>query len=157
MADQNKHNKTEEELDAIDQDAGAAGELLKEIYASLDTTIDRKNTAITDLEAVKSDVATNNAKVGITTAQASAITANTAKTGITTTQATSITNSANKVTLLDAGRVTGVPTNVKNVTAQIRHAVEINAKTGAAVITRTVILSNGNTYTSSETLTAQKS
>lgn len=146
MADQSKHNKTEDELHAIDQDAGAAGELLKEIYASLDTTIDRKNTAITDLEAVKSDVATNNAKVGITTAQASAIEANTAKTGITTTQATQLSN-------LNAGRASSVGTSIKNVTAQITQAVNVNAKTGAATLNSTIVLSNGTRYTLSQTLT----
>tara|TARA_Y100000401_G_scaffold56_1_gene40 strand:+ start:5001 stop:5453 length:453 start_codon:yes stop_codon:yes gene_type:complete len=146
MADQSKHNKTEDELHAIDQDAGAAGELLREIYASLDTTIDRKNTAITDLEAVKSDVATNNAKVGITTAQASAIETNTAKTGITTTQATQLSN-------LNAGRASSVGTSIKNVTAQITQVVNVNAKTGAATLNSTIVLSNGTRYTLSQTLT----
>ena len=145
MADQAKHDKTADELYDIEQE-GPVGDLLKEIFSSLDTTIDRKNTAITDLEAVKSDVATNNAKVGITTAQASAITANSAKTGITTTQAASITSSASKVANLEMGRVVGVPTNVKNVTAQIRHSVQINAKTGVAVIAKTVILSNATFF-----------
>ena len=156
MADQAKHEKTTDEIFDIEQE-GPVGDLLKEIFSSLDITIDRKNTAITDLEAVKSDVATNNAKVGITTAQASAITANTAKTGITTTQATSITNSANSIAALNIGRISTVPTNIKNVTAQIRHGVTVNAKAGTATLDRVVILSNGKTYTSSETLTAQKS
>ena len=54
------------------------------------------------------------------------------------------------------GRISTVQTNVKNVTAQIRHAVTVDAKTGAATLNRTIILSNGTTYTSSETLTRSK-
>ena len=42
-------------------------------------------TKATDLDTIQSNVATNNDKVGITTAQADEITANTAKTGITRT------------------------------------------------------------------------
>tara|TARA_R100000231_G_C5325273_1_gene164673 strand:+ start:1544 stop:1996 length:453 start_codon:yes stop_codon:yes gene_type:complete len=145
MADQDKHNKNSDELHEMEQE-GIVGELLKEIYSSLDTTIDRKNTAITDLESVKSDVATNNAKVGITTAQASAITANTAKTGITTTQATQLSN-------LNAGRASGVGTNIKNVTAQITQAVNVNAKAGTATLETSVLLSNGTRYTLSQALT----
>ena len=102
MADQNKHNKTTEEKD--DMETTVNGALLKELFESIDVTIDRTNDAKTSISSLQSDVATNNAKVGITTAQASAITANTAKTGITTTQATSITDSANKIIALDRGR-----------------------------------------------------
>ena len=138
MADQNKHNKTTEEKD--DMETTVNGALLKELFESIDVTIERTNDAKTNISSIQSDVATNNAKVGITTSQAA-----------------SITSSASKVANLEMGRVVGVPTNVKNVTAQIRHSIQINAKTGVAVIARTVILSNGNTYTSSETLTAQKS
>lgn len=85
MADQDKHNKSSDEINDIEQE-GYIGDLLKEIYASLDTTIERKNTAITDLKTVETAVALNTAKTGISTAQASAITANTAKTGISTAQ-----------------------------------------------------------------------
>ena len=155
MADQDKHNKTTEEKE--DMETTVNGALLKELFESIDITIDRTNDAKTDITSLQSDVTTNNAKVGITTAQASAITANTAKTGITTTQATSITNSENSITTLNMGRVTNVITNVRNVTAQIRHTINIDARTGATTLIKTVILSNGKTFTSSETLTAQKS
>jgi hypothetical protein len=50
-----------------------------------------------DLDTIESDVATNNAKVGITTEQANQIAANTLKTGITTQQASDITANNAKV------------------------------------------------------------
>ena len=155
MSDQDLHNKSADEKAQMEETT--EGALLKELFESIDITIGRTNDAKTDITSIQSDVATNNAKVGITTAQASEITANTAKTGITTTQAASITSSANSITALNIGRISSVPTNNRNVTAQIRHAVNIDARTGAATLNKTVILSNGKTYTSSETLTAQKS
>ena len=155
MSDQDLHNKSADEKAQMEETT--EGTLLKELFESIDITIGRTNDAKTDITSIQSDVATNNAKVGITTAQASEITANTAKTGITTTQAASITSSANKILLLEAGRVSGVITNIRNVTAQIRQTVNIDARTGAATLNKTVILSNGKTYTSSETLTPQKS
>jgi hypothetical protein len=48
-------------------------------------------TQAVDLDTMESDISTNNAKVGITTAQSDAIVANTAKVGITTEQANAIT------------------------------------------------------------------
>ena len=105
MADQDKHDKSSDELNDIDQE-GYVGELLKELYASLDTTIDRKNQAITDLEAVKANVETNNAKVGITTSQSSAITTNTAKTGISTAQSTQLTQLGKSILECGKGQLT---------------------------------------------------
>lgn len=57
-------------------------------------------TQAVDLDTIESDVSTNNAKVGITTQQASDITANNAKTGITTTQASNITANNAKVSMV---------------------------------------------------------
>ena len=53
-----------------------------------------------DLDTIESDVTTNNAKVGITTQQASEISANTLKTGITPTQASNITTNNAKVSMV---------------------------------------------------------
>jgi len=109
---------------------------VKELFGKVESIVDKIN-AIDEEQY---------AKVGITTAQANAITANTAKTGITTTQAQQITN-------LNSGRASGVATNIKNVTAQITQAVNVNAKTGAATLDSTILLSNGNRYTLSQALT----
>ena len=95
---------------------------------------------------MKSDIALNTAKTGITSAQASAIVDNTAKTGITTTQAQQLSN-------LDAGRASNVGTSINKVTAQITKAINVNSKTGAATLDTMVVLSNGTRYTMSETLT----
>ena len=140
-----KYNFVFEDADVFEAFPGAAS--IKELFEKVESIVDKIN-AIDEEQY---------AKTGITTSQANAITANTAKVGITTVQAASITSNASKVMNLEMGRVVGVPTNVKNVTAQIRHAVNVNSKTGVATINRTVILSNGSTYTSSETLTKQKS
>lgn len=57
-------------------------------------------TQAVDLDTIESDVTTNNAKVGITTTQASEIAANTLKTGITSTQASNITANNAKVSMV---------------------------------------------------------
>lgn len=57
-------------------------------------------TQAVDLDTIESDVAANNAKVGITIQQASEITANTLKTGITSTQASNITANNAKVSMV---------------------------------------------------------
>tara|TARA_R110000803_G_scaffold39734_3_gene85712 strand:- start:9028 stop:10074 length:1047 start_codon:yes stop_codon:yes gene_type:complete len=65
-------------------------------------------TQAVDLDTMESNIATNNAKTGITSSQASAITANTAKTGITSGQASAITANTAKVTnATHTGDVTG--------------------------------------------------
>ena len=51
-----------------------------------------------NISTMESDITTNNAKVGITTQQASDITANNSKVGITTTQANNITTNNSKIT-----------------------------------------------------------
>jgi len=61
-----------------------------------------------NLDTMESNIATNNAKTGITTTQASAITANTNKTGITTSQASAITANTAKtgITTSQANAIT---------------------------------------------------
>ena len=119
------------------------------IYAKLNESLDKSNSHITDIAAMKSDISTNNAKTGITTAQASAIEANTAKTGITAAQAKLITN-------LDAGRASGLLTNINKVTAQITQSVNVDSKTGVATLVSSIVLSNGDRYALSQTLTKVK-
>lgn len=77
----------------VSANSSVAANTAKNTYPSADAT---KVSHITvtqavDLDVLESNVATNNAKVGITTSQANAITANTAKVGITTDQANAIT------------------------------------------------------------------
>ena len=122
---------------------------IKQLYEKVREGIDaiNTNTAKTGITTSQANAITaNTAKTGITTAQANAITANTAKTGITTTQATQLSN-------LNAGRASSVATTIKGVTAQITQVVNVNAKTGAATLDSTIVLSNGNRYTLSQTLT----
>ena len=65
-------------------------------------------TQAVNLDTMESDIATNNAKTGITSGQASAIVANTAKTGITSEQASAIVANTAKVTnATHTGDVTG--------------------------------------------------
>tara|TARA_Y100001973_G_C5128798_1_gene296605 strand:- start:647 stop:1039 length:393 start_codon:yes stop_codon:yes gene_type:complete len=68
--------------------------LLKETIQKMNVGFDKTNEHITKM-------ATNDAKVGITTAQAKAIVDNTAKTGITSSQATQIETNAKKVSVTD--------------------------------------------------------
>ena len=121
-------------------------EYAKQLFDKLNVSIDKTNEHITDVSNMKSDIALNTAKTGITSAQASAIVDNTAKTGITTTQAQQLSN-------LDAGRASNVGTSINKVTAQITKAINVNSKTGAATLDTMVVLSNGTRYTMSETLT----
>ena len=61
-----------------------------------------------NLDTMESNIATNNAKTGITSSQTSAITANTSKTGITSSQTSAITANTAKVTnATHTGDVTG--------------------------------------------------
>jgi len=75
-------------------------------------------------------MATNNAKTGISTAQANAITANTAKTGITTQQATAITDNRTEAARLDgliATNITNVTTNTRNIGINNLAAINVGA------------------------------
>lgn len=109
---------------------------IKELFEKVESIVDKIN-AIDEEQY---------AKTGITTTQANAITANTAKVGITTAQATSIV-------ALELGRIASVPTSASGVTAQIRHTITYNQKTGAATLNKIFIMSDGTRYTSTETLT----
>ena len=77
-------------------------------------------TQAVDLDTIESNVATNNAKVGITTQQASDITANNAKTGITTTQASNITANNAKVSMV-LGTSAGTAPRRRYLFTSIRH------------------------------------
>jgi len=126
------------------------------MFNKLNEAIDLSNTQV-------DSIAVNTAKTGITTAQASAIAANTAKTGITNTQADAISANTKKTGIttaqatllsnLNAGRASGLMTNINKVTAQITELVSVNAKTGAATLNSTIVLSNGDRYTLSQALT----
>lgn len=157
MADQDKHNKTTEEKE--DMETTVNGALLKELFESIDVTIDRTNDAKTNITSLQSDVATNNAKVGITTAQASAITANTAKTGITTTQANAITSNTTNITKannsLKVGQFSEVPTNQssKGITGLVSLYISLGT---ISTLQFNVRLSNGTRYTGSTRLTQAK-
>jgi hypothetical protein len=89
-------------------------------------------TAATDLDTMRSDVATNNTKVGITAQQASDITANNAKVGITAQQASDITANNAKVgiTTQQASDITANNAKVGITTQQASDITANNAKVG---------------------------
>lgn len=75
-------------------------------------------TQAVDLDTIESDVATNNAKTGITAQQATDITTNNAKVGITTTQANNITTNNAKISFdsTSSTKLAGIAENATNVT-----------------------------------------
>ncbi len=87
-------------------------------------------TQAVDLDTMESNIATNNAKTGITSSQASAITANTAKVGITTSQANAITANTAKVgiTSSQASAITANTAKVGITTAQANAITANTAK-----------------------------
>jgi hypothetical protein len=93
-----------------------------------------------DLDTIESDVATNNAKVGITTEQANEIAANTLKTGITTQQANDITANNAKV---------GITTQQANdITANnAKVSMVLGTSAGTALEGDTALLQLGTTST----------
>ena len=98
---------------AIGSDVQAYTSVLAGTTASFLTAQETKVNFLTvtqavNLDTMESDIATNNAKTGITSEQASAIVANTAKTGITSEQASAIVANTAKVTnATHTGDVTG--------------------------------------------------
>ena len=112
----------------VSANTSVAANTLKNTYPSADAT---KVGYITvtqpvDLDALESNVATNNAKTGITTQQAADITTNNAKVGITTTQANAITANSAKISFDSASstKLAGIETNadvtdIANVTTAI--------------------------------------
>jgi hypothetical protein len=102
-------------------------------------------TAGVDLDTIKSDVTTNNSKVGITTQQASdistnnskisytdasAVAANTAKVGITTQQASDISTNNSKISYTDASAVAANTAKVGITTQQASDISTNNSKVG---------------------------
>tara|TARA_R110002020_G_scaffold318317_1_gene533945 strand:+ start:24278 stop:24730 length:453 start_codon:yes stop_codon:yes gene_type:complete len=140
MADQDKHDKSSDDYEEMETTTN--GELLKELFTSIDVTIDKNNDSINDLETLTNAVALNTAKTGITTSQASAITANTAKTGITSSQSSQISDNALAVA---TGRNKAVGTSNSKVSADISPKIYIS-KT-AATLTWEIKLSDGSQYT----------
>lgn len=112
----------------VSANTSVAANTLKNTYPSADAT---KVGYITvtqavDLDTLESNVATNNAKTGITTQQAADITTNNAKVGITTTQANAITANTAKISFDSASstKLAGIETNadvtdVANVTTAL--------------------------------------
>ena len=112
----------------VSANTSVAANTLKNTYPSADAT---KVGYITvtqpvDLDTLESNVATNNAKTGITTQQAADITTNNAKVGITTTQANAITANSAKISFDSASstKLAGIETNadvtdIANVTTAI--------------------------------------
>ena len=72
---------------------------IQELYSKLRESFDKTNEHITDVSNMKSDITTNNSKVGITTSQANAITANTKKIGMNLKGLTDIAFNFNKGSL----------------------------------------------------------
>lgn len=68
MADQDKHDKSSKEYEEMETSYN--GELLSELFQSIDITIEKNNTSINDLETLTSAVALNTAKTGISASQA---------------------------------------------------------------------------------------
>jgi hypothetical protein len=101
-------------------------------------------TQAVDLDTLESDVATNNAKVGITTQQANEIAANTLKTGITTEQANAITANTAKVgiTAQQAADITTNNSKVGITTQQAADIVTNNAKVGITTQQASDIIAN---------------
>ena len=112
----------------VSANTSVAANTLKNTYPSADATKVGHITVTqaVDLDTLESDVATNNAKTGITTQQAADIATNNAKVGITTTQADAITANTAKISFDSASstKLAGIETNadvtdVANVTTAL--------------------------------------
>ena len=131
--------------------------ILKDLIEKVNTGFDKTNEHI-------NKIATEENKVGISTAQANAITANTAKTGISTSQADAIaantkktgisTEQSNFITALNQGVAQAVGTNIAKVTATVVPMVTINKK--ASTLDLSIRMSDGSVYATSLTLTKLK-
>ena len=104
-------------------------------------------TQAVNLDTMESNIATNNAKTGITSGQASAITANTAKTGITSGQANAIVANTAK-TGITSGQASAITANTAKTgitsgqanaitanTAKVTNATHTGDVTGATELT----------------------
>jgi hypothetical protein len=95
--------------------------------------------------ASNSAVATNTAKVGITTAQADAIATNTQKVGITTAQADAIATNTQKVGITTA-QADAIATN----TQKVSNATHTGDATGSTVLTLKNVNSNIGSFTNAD-------
>lgn len=147
--------------------------ILKDLIEKVNTGFDKTNEHINKIatEENKVGISTaqanaiveNTAKTGITSNQASAITDNTAKTGISTSQADAIsantkktgisTEQSNFITALNQGVAQAVGTTTKGVTATVIPRVVIG-KTNSLELS--IRLSNGQIYATSLALTRIK-
>ena len=147
--------------------------ILKDLIEKVNTGFDKTNEHINKIatEENKVGISTaqanaiveNTAKTGITSNQASAITVNTAKTGITTSQADAIaantkktgisTEQSNFITALNQGIAQAVITNNKKVTATVIPRVVVG-KTNTLELS--IRLSDGSIYATSLALTKLK-
>ena len=118
----------------VSANSSVAANTLKNTYPSADATKVGHITVTqaVDLDILESDVATNNAKTGITTQQAADITTNNAKVGITTSQANAITANTAKIgiTTQQASDITTNNAKVGITTQQAADIVTNNAKVG---------------------------
>ena len=89
-----------------------------------------------NLDTIEADIAINNAKVGISTAQANAITANTAKVGITTSQANAIVANTSKVGVTSS-QANAIIANTAKI-SNINHPLVETAVPIGAVFTDTI-------------------
>lgn len=112
----------------VSANSSVAANTAKNNYPSADATKVGHITVTqaVDLDTLESDVATNNAKTGITTQQAADITTNNAKVGITTSQANAITANTAKISFdsTSSSKLSGIEANadvtdVANVTTAL--------------------------------------
>jgi len=106
-----------------------------------------------NLDTMESNIATNNAKTGITSSQTSAITANTAKTGITSSQTSAITANTSKtgITSSQASAITA-NTSKTGITSSQASAIVANTSKNTNVVQTTV---SGNAGTATTLATAR--
>ena len=124
LNDDKNNNKYNDVIDVSSDDTSMI--FLKKLVEKVDEAIDLANTHITKMAA-------NDAKTGITTAQANAITANTAKTGITSQQATDISNnktniSTNTTNIANKLKVSALPTVPSGVEQEVECGVVFDSK-----------------------------
>tara|TARA_Y100001973_G_C5209214_1_gene344215 strand:- start:5450 stop:5860 length:411 start_codon:yes stop_codon:yes gene_type:complete len=81
--------------------------VLRDLMDKFHSSVDITNSHITDVSSMKSDIATNNAKTGITEQQAKAITANSLKVGVSLSSALKNFVVGNMTFSLVAGRNVG--------------------------------------------------
>ena len=169
-----KLDKTSEDHKMLETYPDEWAQVLMDLINKVNTGFDKTNEHINKIATEENKVGistaqanaivANTAKTGITSNQANAITANTAKTGISTGQADAIsvntkktgitTAQANLIRALNEGVPQAVSTTTKGVTATIVPLVTINKK--ASTLDLSIRLSDGSIYATSLTLTRLK-